>query len=122
LRNDSDRHGSPDALVSRPFILKHTITAAIEIGILREVIERLGWPIESRSDLMATVIRRLPFDTARLRLRRAGPHLLAGQYKCTGNVARSPFVIDLIFVTVANFAMHLRRAIGKAGPFFKPCL
>ncbi|MBB3587745.1 hypothetical protein FHY04_002623 [Sphingomonas sp. BK481] len=61
-------------------------------------------------------------DTARLRLCLAGPHLLADQYKCTGNVARSLPVIDLIFVIIANFAIQLWHDISSTGTFFKPRL
>jgi hypothetical protein len=40
-RNDPDRDGPSGTLLSRPLILDHAITAPIEVGILREMIERL---------------------------------------------------------------------------------
>ncbi len=68
----SHRHALPSPHFPRPLLFKQAIAAPIEIGILREVIERLRRAIKARGNVVAAVVRRTTIRAPGPRLHRAG--------------------------------------------------
>lgn len=68
MRHDVDRNAVPGAHICRPAVFHDPVGAAVEIGVLCEVIEGVAWPVEAGSDIMAAIISRAAIRTSRASL------------------------------------------------------
>lgn len=55
-RHDPYPHGVALLGVLRPLAFQHAIAAAVEIGILREMVEAVRGAVEAHSDIMAAIV------------------------------------------------------------------
>ncbi len=60
--NDLHRHSSSSTLVPRPLVLEQAIAAAVEVRVLRKVIERLGRAVDDDPTLRTAYLRMLVSD------------------------------------------------------------
>src|SRR3546814_9964680 len=60
MRHDVDHDAMPGAHACRPGVLHSPIGAAVEIGVLCEMVEGVARPVEAGSNIMAAIISRTP--------------------------------------------------------------
>ena len=88
-----------------PFVFHGAIAAAIEIRILREMIESGGRAIEAPGDKMPAIVRCPAIWPARGQLRRAGTGLGRFEGQLAGCTPRPPPAIDAIVIAIAGDAL-----------------
>lgn len=93
MRHDIDEHATTGSDCLGPSVFQDSIGAAVEIGILGEMIEDVAWAIEAGGDIVAAIVSNASIRLACTGLRSSRPRLRL-QLDLTRNPARPSMRID----------------------------
>ena len=102
MRRDRHRNLMPGPLLPRPLVLHRPIPAPVDVGILREVIERLNRTVKARCDVMPAIVLRQPIGATGTALKTSRSELRWRKNQDARNSPSSFALVDLIVIAVAK--------------------